>query len=82
MYLTHSDMDPLSMTASNIAILQITESVISYLNAIRNPSADQRNNAIEASSHYALLTTLRFRVEAARIYSIYRFKEISTKNSI
>jgi hypothetical protein len=66
MYLAHSNMDPLSMTASIIAILQLTESVISYLNAIQNASVDQRNIAIEASSLYALLTTLRFRVEAAR----------------
>jgi hypothetical protein len=58
-------MDPLSMTASIIAVLQLTESVIGYLNTIRNASADQRNIAIEASSLYGLLTTLRFRVEAA-----------------
>lgn len=54
------------MTASIIAALQLTESVVDYVNTIRNASAYQRNIAIEASNLYGLLTSLRFRVEAAR----------------
>ena len=54
------------MAASIIAVLQITESVISYINTIRNASADQRNIANEAASLYGLLVALRFRVQAAQ----------------
>jgi len=53
------------MTASIIAVLQLTESLMGYLNTVKNASADQRNIATEAASLYSLLITLRFRVEAA-----------------
>ena len=66
LYLPASNMDPLSMTASIISILQLTEEVISYINTIRNASADQQSIRTEASSLYGLLATLRFRIEAAR----------------
>jgi hypothetical protein len=59
-------MDPLSMTASIVAILKLTETVTSYLNHARKASADRTKIAIEAASIYSLLTTLRFRVEEAR----------------
>jgi hypothetical protein len=59
-------MDPLSMTVGIIALLQVTESVISHINTIRNASADQRNIAIEAANLYGLLVALRFRAQAAR----------------
>ena len=58
-------MDPLSITASIIALLQLTGTVISYLNDIRDASEDQARCAIEASNAFSLLTNLRFRVEGA-----------------
>jgi hypothetical protein len=58
-------IDPLGMTASILAILQITETVMSYLNDVRKASSDRASLAIEASSIYGLLIALRFRVEQA-----------------
>jgi hypothetical protein len=59
-------MDPLSMTAGIIAVLQLTSTLTSYINEARNATAEQANVAVEASNLYGLLTTLRFRVEAGR----------------
>ena len=57
-------MDPLSMTASIIAVLRPTSTLAAYLNDVRNASAEQKTITIEASNLYGLLTSLRFRVEA------------------
>ena len=59
-------MDPLSTTASIIAVLQLTTTLVGYLNDVRNATAEQRQVAIEASNLYGLLTSLRFRVETAQ----------------
>src|ERR1700761_2601984 len=59
-------MDPLSMTASIIAVLQLTTTLTSYINDVRNATTEQAKLAVEASSLYTLLITLRFRVEGAR----------------
>ncbi|KIX05451.1 uncharacterized protein Z518_06323 [Rhinocladiella mackenziei CBS 650.93] len=59
-------MDPLSMTASIIAILQLTSALTSYINDAKNATKEQAQLAIEASNLYGLLTALRFRVEEAR----------------
>jgi hypothetical protein len=59
-------MDPLSMTASIIAVLQITSELTSYINNVRKATAEQAKVAIEASNLFSLLTSLRFRVEGAR----------------
>ncbi|KAI9770862.1 MAG: hypothetical protein M1839_003025 [Geoglossum umbratile] len=56
-------MDPLSVTASIIAILQLTSKVIEYLNDIKDAQKDRAQCAIEASNLYNLLTTLRYRLE-------------------
>ena len=56
-------MDPLSVSASIIAVLQLTGTVLSYLNDVRNATKDQAHLAVEASNIYSLLTALRFRVE-------------------
>lgn len=56
-------MDPLSLSASIIAILQITGTLLSYLNDVRNLTKDQAQLAVEASNVYSLLLSLRFRVE-------------------
>ncbi len=59
-------MDPLSVTASIIAVLQLTTALTTYLNEVRHATAEQKKVAVEASNLYSLLTTLRFRVEDAR----------------
>jgi hypothetical protein len=58
-------MDPVSLTASIIAILQLTATVLEYLNHVKNASTDRALIAIEASNVYSLLTTLRYRLEGA-----------------
>jgi hypothetical protein len=59
-------MDPLSLTASIIAILQLTSTVINYLNDVKNASKDQARCATEASNVYCLLTNLKYRLEEAK----------------
>ncbi|KAK6336186.1 hypothetical protein TWF696_001749 [Orbilia brochopaga] len=58
-------MDPLSTTASVIAILQLTTTVANYLNGVKNASKDQKRCAIETSNLFALLTSLKYRLEEA-----------------
>jgi hypothetical protein len=59
-------MDPLSVTASIIAILQLTSSVIEYLNDVQDAPKDRARLAVEASNLYSLLIALRYRFEEAR----------------
>jgi hypothetical protein len=59
-------MDPLSMTASIIAALQLTTTLISYITDVKNATSDQKKVAIEASNLSSLLINLRFRVDEAR----------------
>lgn len=58
-------MDPLSTTASIIAILELTTTLVAFLNNVKNATKEQKQVAIEASNLYGLLIGLRFRVEAA-----------------
>lgn len=53
-------MNPLSITASIVTILQLISKVIEYLKDAPN---DRAQCAIEASNLYNLLTTLRYRLE-------------------
>ena len=59
-------MDPLSMTASIIAILQLTSTLTNYINNVRKATAEQAKVAVEASNLFSLLTSMRFRVEGTR----------------
>jgi hypothetical protein len=59
-------MDPLSMTASIIAILELTSALTNYINDVRHATREQKKVAMEASNFYSLLINLRFRVEEAR----------------
>ena len=58
-------MDPLSITASIITVLDLTATVISFLNGIKNASKERARCAIEASNVCNLLTNLRYRLEEA-----------------
>lgn len=55
------------MTASIIAILQLTTTLTGYINHVRHATAEQAKVAVEASNLYSLLTSLRFRVEAVQL---------------
>jgi hypothetical protein len=59
-------MDPLSMTASIIAVLQLTSTLTNYINNVRRATAEQAKVAVEASNLFSLLTSMRFRVEGTR----------------
>ena len=54
------------MTASIVAVLQLTTTLTGYINDIAHATAEQAKVAVEASSLYSLLTSLRFRIEAVR----------------
>ena len=56
-------MDPLSVTASLVAILQLLTKVVGYLNDVKDASKDRAKCAIEAASLQSLLLDLRFRLE-------------------
>ncbi|KAK4167514.1 ankyrin repeat-containing domain protein, partial [Cladorrhinum sp. PSN259] len=56
-------MDPLSLTASLIAISQLTAVIVDYLGKVRNAPKERSQIAIEVSNIYHLLTTLRYRFE-------------------
>ena len=59
-------MDPTSMTASIVAILQLTTTLTGYINDVKKATKEQARIAVEASNLYGLLTSLRYRVEEAR----------------
>ena len=61
-----SMMDPLSMTASIIAVLQLTLTLTGYVNDVRRATEEQERVTVEACNLYSLLMSLRFRVEKAR----------------
>jgi hypothetical protein len=56
-------MDPLSITASVIAILRLTGTVLGYLSDVKNAPKECQQCAIEASNLLHLLTILRYRLE-------------------
>ncbi|KAF1839233.1 hypothetical protein BDW02DRAFT_231592 [Decorospora gaudefroyi] len=56
-------MDPLSVTASIIAVLQLSAKVLSYLNAVKDASKDRAECEMEASRLYSLLIRLKCRLE-------------------
>jgi hypothetical protein len=56
-------MDPLSVTASVIAILQLTGEVIKYLNDVKDAPKECQQCTIETSNLQNLLINLRYRLE-------------------
>jgi hypothetical protein len=56
-------MDPLSVVASIIAVLQLSAKVLGYLNDVKDASKDRAKCAVEASNVHSLLFILRFRLE-------------------
>ena len=60
---TFAIMDPLSITASVIAILQLTGEVIKYLSDVADAPKECQQCTIEASNLHNLLINLRYRLE-------------------
>ena len=58
-------MDPLSITASIVAVLQLTSIVIEYASSVKDSSKDRAQCANEALNLYNLLFRLRSRLEEA-----------------
>lgn len=56
-------MDPLSVTASIVAVLQLSVKVLSYMNDVKDASEDRAKCAVEVSNLHSLLLSLRFRLE-------------------
>lgn len=56
-------MDPLSITASIIAVLQLTSEVIKYLDDVKDAPKDRARLVTEASNLYSLLMNLKYRLE-------------------
>ncbi|KAF2809156.1 uncharacterized protein BDZ99DRAFT_445150 [Mytilinidion resinicola] len=56
-------MDPLSVVASIIAVLQLSAKVLADLNHVKDAPKDRAQCAIETSNLYSLLFNLRVRVE-------------------
>ncbi|KAI0098079.1 hypothetical protein GGR51DRAFT_539157 [Nemania sp. FL0031] len=77
-------MDPLSTTASVIAVLQLTTVVVRYLNDAKGASKDQKKCAIEASNLLALLTKLKCYLEEASPtdHLHIRARELSVRDGV
>jgi hypothetical protein len=56
-------MDPLSVTASIIAILQLSWKVLAYLTEVKDAPKDRTQCAVEISNLCSLLSKLRDHVE-------------------
>ena len=56
-------MDPLSATASIIAILQLSSKVVRYLTDVKDAPRERATCAVEVSNLYSLLLNLRFDLE-------------------
>lgn len=59
-------MDPLSVTASIIAILQVTATLVNYANDVKDAPKDRARFAMEASSLSSLLLNLRYQIEDSK----------------
>jgi hypothetical protein len=58
-------MDPLSITAGVIAVLQLTREVIDYLHDVKNAPKECRKCIVQAASLQSLLTEFRIHLEDA-----------------
>lgn len=56
-------MDPLSTTASIIAIFQLSSKVVGYLNAVKDAPRERATCALEISNLQNLLLNLKFHLE-------------------
>lgn len=59
-------MEPTGFTASIITIVQLTSTVVGYLNDVKDAPKDRAQCATEASNLFSLLTNLKYRVEESQ----------------
>ncbi|KFY89741.1 hypothetical protein V500_05530 [Pseudogymnoascus sp. VKM F-4518 (FW-2643)] len=69
-------MDPLSITASIIAILQATATLVSYVNDVKGAPSDQERLSKEARSLSDLLTNLLYRLHEGKARSEAWYAEV------
>ena len=60
-------MEPISFTASIVTIIQLTGTIVGYLNDVKDAPKDRARCATEASNLFNLLNRLRYRLEDADI---------------
>ena len=60
-------MDPLSVTASIIAILKLSSEVIGYLTNVKDASRERVTCAVEVSNLHSLLLNLRLHLEEGNV---------------
>jgi hypothetical protein len=65
-------MDPLSVTASIIAILQLSSKVVGYLTDVKDGSRERAMCAVEVSNLHSLLLNLRFHLEEGNANTLWR----------
>jgi phosphohistidine phosphatase SixA len=63
LYALFSDMEPLSVTASIIAVLQLSAKTLGYLINVKNAPKDRTQCATEVSNLFGLLLKLKDQVE-------------------
>jgi hypothetical protein len=63
--------DPLSIAASIIAVVQVTASVIDYLQAVHDARKDRIDFLVEVSGLYHLLLALQNRVDRANAEDLW-----------
>jgi hypothetical protein len=61
------NMDPLSVTASIIAILQLSSKVVGYLTDVKDASKERAKCALEASNLHSLFLNLRLHLEGGSV---------------
>jgi hypothetical protein len=70
-------MDPLSTTASIIAVLQLTATLVNYANDVKDAPKDRALFAKEAMNLASLLTNLRYQLEEERSNEAWHKEAIS-----
>ena len=61
-------MDPLSLSASIIAIVKLTSDILGYLNDVKDAAKDRERLALEISNVSNLLVNLNCRIKIGRAH--------------
>ena len=64
---TELNMDPLSATASIIAVLQLSSKVVGYLTNVKDASKERAQCAIEVANLHSLLLNLKFHLDSENV---------------
>jgi len=74
--------EPLSIAASIIAVLQLTSSVVEYLQAVHDARKDRIDFLVEVSGLYHLLLALQNRVDKANAEDLWltHFRQLGVRD--